>query len=149
MSPTTQDTGGNTSIVLSYGAFHTPYHYNLYLEALQKTTKFDRVIVPQQTAASTAPPSDCFDIDVASINTAITTELKSGRDVLLVVHSYGSIPACEALANIPKSPSENEGKPVGRILGIVFVAAYVLELGQSLMTSYDKYGDWITYVSHP
>lgn len=134
---------GRTSLVLSHGAFQTQYHYHLYLDAIRKTIEFDRVIVPEQLSAGSAPPVNCFEIDVASIHTAITTELRQGRDVLLVAHSYGGIPGCEALAGIPQSPAENDGKPVGRILGIVFVSAFVAEQGQSLITSYHKRADWV------
>lgn len=143
VSSSSEQEGGNTSVVLSHGAFQTQYHYQLYLDAIRTNTEFDRVIVPEQLSSGPDPPVNCFESDVASIKAAVTSELRSGRDVLLVAHSYGGITGCEALAAIPESPAENDGMPVGRILGIVFVSAFVAEQGQSLITSYNKRADWV------
>lgn len=135
--------GVTTSVVVSHGAFQTQYHYQRYVDAIRETTQIDRIVVPEQLCAGPDPPLECFDQDVANIKAAITTELRSGRDVLLVAHSYGGIPGCEALAGLPPSSTSKEGKPVGRILGIVFVTAFVVERGQSLISSYHKRADWV------
>ncbi|KAF2211234.1 hypothetical protein CERZMDRAFT_98548 [Cercospora zeae-maydis SCOH1-5] len=120
-----------TSIVVAHGAFHTSWHYQIFVQAVQKHTKIDRVLVPQQTSSGPSPPDDCFDIDVKLLHSTISTELREGRDVLLVCHSYGAIPGCEALADLPLcKPGET-----GKVLGVVFVSAFVTEAGQSLITA--------------
>lgn len=143
ISSTSEQEGGSTSVVLCHGAFQSQYHYHLYLDAIRNTTELDRVIVPTQSSAGPQPPANCFEDDVANINAAITAELRSGRDVLIVAHSYGGVPGCEALVAVPESPAEHDGMAIGRILGIVFVSAFVAEQGQSLITSYNKRADWV------
>lgn len=133
----------STSVVLCHGAFQTSYHYQLYVDAIRAKTRINRIVVPEQLSSGPAPPTKSFERDVTNINTAIAEELRSGRDVLLVAHSYGGIPGCEALAGLPSSPADNDGKPVGKVLGIVFVTAFVAERGQSLISSYHKRADWV------
>ncbi|GIZ48928.1 hypothetical protein CKM354_001197100 [Cercospora kikuchii] len=120
-----------TSIVVAHGAFHTSWHYQTFAEAVRKHTKIDRVLIPQQSSSGPSPPENCFDADVKLLHNTIATELLEGRDVLLVCHSYGAIPGCEALADLPLAQSGKTGK----LLGIVFVSAFVTEAGQSLVTS--------------
>ena len=127
-SPSRESFKNNTSIVLAHGAFHTTWHYQLFCDAIQKHTTIDRVIVPQQSSSSLNPPPNSFEADIKLLHETVATELREGRDVLLVCHSYGGIPGCEALADLPTNTP-------GRILGIVFVTAFVAEAGQSLVTS--------------
>ena len=51
--------------------------------------------------------------------------LDSGTDVLLLLHSYGGLPAAAA------ATGQKEGKKEG-ILGLVFIAAFVAREGGSL-----------------
>lgn len=132
----------NTSIVVSHGAFHTTWHYQLFCDAVQKYTTIDRVIVPQQSSSSLTPPANSFETDCKLIYDTIADELRDGRDVLLVCHSYGGIPGCEALADLSSSTLREKSElgsttttSTGRVLGIVFVTAFVAEAGQSLVTS--------------
>lgn len=132
----------NTSIVVSHGAFHTTWHYQLFCDAVQKYTTIDRVIVPQQSSSSLTPPANSFEADCKLIYDTIADELRDGRDVLLVCHSYGGIPGCEALADLSSSTLREKSEQgsttttsTGRVLGIVFVTAFVAEAGQSLVTS--------------
>jgi pimeloyl-ACP methyl ester carboxylesterase len=94
-------------------------------------TSITNVIVPSQTEAGHSPPEDCFVRDVATIRSAVIGELSSGRHVLLQAHSYGGIPCCEALVNLPAIKGKDATCP-GRILGIVFVSAFFPGEGQSL-----------------
>ena len=121
----------STTILLSHGAFNTPWHYNLYTTALQEHDF--RTLCPQQSSSGPSPPPNSFDSDIELLNETVRSELLAGRDILLVCHSYGGIPGCEALADLPEKALK--GKRLGRVLGIVFVSAFVAEEGQSLVTS--------------
>lgn len=125
----------STTIILSHGAFNTPWHYNLYTHALQKDSF--RTLCPQQSSSGPSPPPNSFESDIELLNETVRTELIAGRDVLLVCHSYGGIPGCEALADLdlPEKGVDGDGQRIGKVLGIVFVSAFVAEAGQSLVTS--------------
>ncbi|USW56210.1 Putative alpha/beta hydrolase-1 [Septoria linicola] len=133
-SPTpspSRETLSSTSIVLAHGAFHTSWHYQLFTDSIRKHTNIDRVVVPQQTSCGSTPPQDSFHTDVQLLHASVASELSQGRDVLLVCHSYGAIPGCEALADLP----QQQPGITGRVLGIVFVSAFVAEAGQNLVSS--------------
>jgi pimeloyl-ACP methyl ester carboxylesterase len=130
---TVQTTTQETTLIISHGAFQSQPHYQTYLDAVLQDTSITNVLIPHQTAAGPDPPADCFARDVATIRSAIVEELSAGRDVLLLAHSYGGIPCCEALVDLP---SITTSVTPGRILGIIFVSAFVVEAGQSLVSSH-------------
>ncbi|KAJ7185438.1 Alpha/beta hydrolase fold-1 [Mycena filopes] len=69
--------------------------------------------------------------DAAAIAAVASRLVDEGKDVVLVPHSYGGIPACEASKGLTKSAREREGK-AGGIMRIVFVSAIVPKEGVSL-----------------
>lgn len=135
-SPPTAQHNPPKTLIIAHGAFQTQYHYQAFLSAVHNETGtvFDRALVPQQSSSGPSPPSDSFDRDVKLLHKTVRGELLDGRDVLLVCHSYGGIPGCEALADLPEKPVDSTPR-LGKVLGIVFVSAFVAEAGQSLVTS--------------
>ncbi|KAK4497638.1 hypothetical protein PRZ48_010291 [Zasmidium cellare] len=132
----TSDHYPKPTLIIAHGAFQTQYHYQPFIHAIhnQQPTTFDRVLVPQQSSSGPSPPPNPFEADVELLHETVRNELLEGRDVLLVCHSYGGIPGCEALADLPEKPLSKDGR-LGRVLGIVFVSSFVAEAGQSLVTS--------------
>lgn len=134
---------GNITIVIAHGAFHQTWHYEPFRNSLLQHPQISRVQIPQQSSAGTSPPLDCYARDVVLLHDTISAELEAGQDVLLLCHSYGGIPGCDALADLPEKSIGI--KPLGRILGIVFVSAFVAEEGQSLITSkMAGRADWVS-----
>ena len=72
-----------------------------------------------------------FDHDVACIRSALQSLAEAGNDVIVVMHSYGSCPASEAMKGLAKAERENRGQR-GGVIGLVFVCAFVLLVGESL-----------------
>ena len=121
--------GRSLTIVVAHGAFHQRHHYGDFAQACRRVS-LSRVIVPLLTSASASPPPEAFHRDVDYLRNAIEREtFINGCDVLLVTHSYGSIPACEALAGVTKFDSQT-----GKVRGIVFVSGLIADVGQSLVT---------------
>lgn len=132
-----------TTLILSHGAFSTQFHYQPFLNAVQKNTCFSRTLFVQQSSSNANPPPNSFEADIELLHETIRRELTAGRDVLLVCHSYGGIPGCEALADLPEKAVEGKGK-LGRVLGIVFVSAFIADAGQSLVTAQNvPAADWV------
>jgi hypothetical protein len=71
---------------------------------------------------------------VAALASKLTEE---GKDIVLMLHSYSGLVACEASKGLVKSARAKVGKQ-GGIVWIVFVTAVVGKEGQSLL---DMMGD--------
>lgn len=105
------------TIIVVHGAFHQPAHFIDFTAALDEVGLTEYRIPPLPSSGS-SPPEDAFGQDVAVLNKTIRSSLNSGRDVLVVAHSYGGKPVTDALAGF-----ETAGKRDAKILGVVFVAA--------------------------
>jgi hypothetical protein len=118
----------NTKFVLVPGAFH--------LSDYQKGIKdhllhlgYDSTIVRLPTVG--APPA-CASLedDVEAILSAIRDVIVLGADAIVVAHSYGAVPATEAVGRL-LTEVDQCNKPHGK-MKMVFVAAYVLLEGQTV-----------------
>jgi hypothetical protein len=55
----------------------------------------------------------------------------AGKDVILVMHSYGGVPGSAAAKDLSKEERAKESKP-GGIVRLVYLAAFPIEEGVSL-----------------
>ena len=108
--------------VFVHGAWHGPDCFNLVIEQLD-AAGYNSVAVTLPSVGA-EPPLKGFEPDVEVISTAVSKVLNSGNDVVLVMHSYGAIPACEAMKGM-------SGK--GKIRRLVFCCAFVLLEGGTLV----------------
>ncbi|KAK5137140.1 hypothetical protein LTR08_000645 [Meristemomyces frigidus] len=119
-----------TTILIAHDAFHKASAYDTLATHL---ATFDlRTIVPQLPSASRCSPPDPFAADTAMFHNAVVAELMTGHNVVVLAHGYGGLPGCEALQHLPLRSSK---AGIGRILGIIFVAAFVAEEGESFATA--------------
>ena len=115
------------------GAWHAPDVFSPVMEQLD-AAGYNSVGVTLPSVGAEAPLKD-FEPDVEAVRTALSKVLDSGDDVVLVMHSYGSIPACEATKGM-------SGK--GKIRRLVFCCAFVLPEGSSLLDALGgQPGTWI------
>jgi len=83
-----------------------------------------------------SPPLKNFDPDVQAIRNTLNKVLSSGKDAVLIYHSYGSVPGSEALNEYMKElgkRTKNEGW--GKVRRLVFCCAFVLPEEGSLMAA--------------
>lgn len=134
------------SIVLAHGAFSRNTTYTDWISAQKAVTPNAKVVVPQLPSAvypgNEAADPDAYQHDRAAVHKAVVSELEATRDVLLVAHSYGGIPGPDALRSLV-APRRHGGK----LLGIVFVSAFVAEKNTSLSQSSPFQPPWVVY--HP
>lgn len=83
------------TIVLLPGAWHSPAHYDK-LRALLKDHGYETEAVALATVDPKEPATTDCDSDVEVISAAIRKVLSSGRDAVLVTHSYSGIPGQSA-----------------------------------------------------
>lgn len=123
----------DTTIVFVPGAWHSPTAFKKvghHLEVSGYTTQY--VTLPSVGAY---PPLKDFNPDVEAVRNAIKAEVDKDRDVVLVVHSYGGLPGCEAVKNLDKMSREKLGKK-GGVIHIFFLCSFVIPEGQSLHSAF-------------
>jgi pimeloyl-ACP methyl ester carboxylesterase len=131
------------TIVLIPGAWHSPIHYELVTKKLQ-AAHYDVV-------SSTLPSLDPSNPNVTTVTTDSTfisekllaPLLTEGKDIVLVMHSYGGSPGSVAAHGQSKTERSSKGLE-GGIVGIIFIAALLTPEGASLLTMVGgKFNDWV------
>ena len=119
-------------IVLVPGAWHSPIHFSPMTKLLQGAGyTVAGVDLPSVTwSTRNAPPPDSFDDDVQAVRTVILENAERGEDVLVLSHSYGSLPKMTAVKGLDKKTREAEGKK-GGVVHLVFCASFALPEGES------------------
>ena len=123
----------STTILLVPGAWHTPDCYGALAERLQKAGyNIDLVSLP-----SVGPEKHLSDFgpDVAQIRKQIEMAVETGQNVVVVAHSYGSIPASEAIKGLDAATRSEEGK-TGGVTHFVFCAAFIIAEGSTLVGTF-------------
>ncbi|KAJ5779113.1 hypothetical protein N7457_006833 [Penicillium paradoxum] len=119
-----------TTILFVPGAWISPTLYQPFLQAL--TVAGYEVHFVRYPSLNPEGPSA---IDCQADTNAITGVLKTfvedeGKDVLLLMYSYGAMPGAAAATGLAKSQRAQEGK-AGGIIGLLFLAAFVVPEGLS------------------
>ena len=131
------------TIVLVPGAWHSPIHYK------QLTTLFEE----SGYAVSTSPlpslnPADPEATTTTSDSTFIAEKLiapllEEGKDIVLVMHSYGGSPGSVAARGLSKTERMSQDLQ-GGIIGLVFIAALLASEGASLLDMVGgKFHPWV------
>ena len=119
--------------VLIPGSFSPPAIYDKVLPHLKKAGyEADALSLPSVGERAEGPAT--VGDDAASIHSAISNLVKSGKEVIVMMNSYGAFPGTEACKGLAKSEGE-----VGGVVGLVYVAAYLPAVGTSVK---DTWGGW-------
>ncbi|KAI4267230.1 MAG: hypothetical protein L6R38_008347 [Xanthoria sp. 2 TBL-2021] len=122
------------TIILVHGAYQGPETYSLIIPGLEKAGYSAVAVALPSTHSVPAAPD--FSGDVNIIRNIVTSTLATGKDVVLVMHSYGAVPGCEALKGIKQDEAElvtqsNGVMKVGRIVKLAFIAALLFPEGKA------------------
>ncbi|KIX98567.1 uncharacterized protein Z520_05868 [Fonsecaea multimorphosa CBS 102226] len=123
-------------IVLVPGAWHVPEAYHLVVGELEAAGYETRGV----KFASVGSPEPLKDIqpDVEAIQQVMRPLIEDqGKDVLLVVHSYGGVVGNEAVKDLDKASRAKQGKK-GGVSHIYFCCAFALPEGVSLMDALNQ-----------
>ncbi|KAK5064313.1 hypothetical protein LTR84_000146 [Exophiala bonariae] len=88
---------------------------------------------------STSPPRTMTD-DAAHIHGVIEALANEGREILIVMSSYGGIPGTQATQDMTLSQRQSDGK-TGGVMGLVYVSALLINEGES---SEDSFAPFVT-----
>ena len=72
-----------------------------------------------------------FTEDVDLIHMKVSSLVDEGRDIIVVMHSYGGMPGSQALKGLGKRERAGQGKP-GGVIRLVYIAAWVIDEGETM-----------------
>lgn len=127
------------TIVLIHGGWHTPPLYDKFTSLL-KAQGYD-VHVPRLPSMNGArPPNADLYTDTALIRTYIEALVEAGRNVVVLMHSYGGQVGSNALAGLGCEARQQRNR-AGGIRRLVYITAFALNEGESMMDMVQKMGD--------
>ena len=130
-------------IALVPGAWHTPEHYSELVDYIKKEG-YDVLCRRNPSCdASNADEATTQEDSEAIRNNVLLPLIEMGKDVILVMHSYGGSPGSAAAKGLSKTERTASGKE-GGIIGLIFVAAFLAGEGESLVSKLpdQKFESW-------
>lgn len=126
------------TVVIVPGAFHSPSHYDELISELHQAAYSTLCL-----ALPSLNPQNPHASDVAGDSAFIRDQMllpliEAGKDILLVMHSYGGIPGSCAAKELSKCKRSSQGHTAG-IVGIVYIAAILAGERNSLFDTTDTW----------
>jgi pimeloyl-ACP methyl ester carboxylesterase len=119
------------TIVLVTGAWHPSSAYEDLIALLEKAGY--PVLVTTLPSLNPKDPSGCdCTSDAASVREQFLPTIEEGKDVIVLCHSYGGIPAGGAARGLSKSVRMKQGDK-GGVVGLIYLSAFVVPEGMSLV----------------
>ncbi|PWY73011.1 alpha/beta-hydrolase [Aspergillus heteromorphus CBS 117.55] len=133
------NTKPNPTIVFVPGAWHTPAPYKDMLELLQNAGyPIQSVSLPSVNGKYTERQT--LAADVEAVRETLLRVVDQGKEVVLLMHSYGGCAGGAAAKGL--SPVQRTGP--GAVIGLVFLAAFLVQEGHSLVqTAGGKLDTWV------
>ncbi|KAI0971519.1 Alpha/beta hydrolase fold-1 [Xylaria arbuscula] len=127
--------GPKPTIVLSCGSFVLPESYDAFVNhVVAQGLEIHLVhhpsvgLSPDKGREVDSLPT-AYD-DAAGVADVVRRLANSGKDVILVTHSYGGIPATQSLKGLAKAAREIEGK-AGGVVRLAYITSIVPSIGQT------------------
>jgi pimeloyl-ACP methyl ester carboxylesterase len=112
------------------GGWHTPSTFepttSLLSEAGYHCISISLPTIGSELRNEPAPQN--WNLDVAAIRNTLLEHIDQGRDVVLIVHSYGGTVGSEACNNLGKTHRESQGLR-GGVIKLVYLTAVVMDIG--------------------
>ena len=119
---------GEPTFVLVPGNFLPSTYYSNTAELLESHGYPTKVINIPSTGSNTTLTSN--EPDIAAVREVIQELSDDGKEIIIVAHSYGAIPACEAVKGLEHQERLKVGMS-GGVVRLVFIAAWLLQEGES------------------
>ncbi|KAG8952003.1 hypothetical protein FRC04_005336 [Tulasnella sp. 424] len=119
-------------IVLVPGAWHTADIFSSFTPHL--TSAGYKTITVTLPSVGCSPPVKDLQPDSQAVRDAIIPHVENGEDIILFMHSYGAVPACQGIKGLTKLPSsDTKGGTKGGVTHLVFCCAFVLPAGVAVL----------------
>ena len=121
------------TIFFIHGAWHSPKHFQPIRDLFE--SEGYPTECPCQPTFDAKPPTSLVD-DVKVMRSELNELIEEqGKDVIVVMHSYGGIVGTEAVQELlGKKARESKGLP-GGVLRLLYMCAFVPPLGESLAST--------------
>lgn len=120
--------------VLVPGSFATPIWYEKVTSFLQKAGyEWEDAPLPSANSEGKYKVPPTVQDDATSIKGVISGLVDSGKEVIVVMHSYGGYPGTEATEGLAKVDLQKQGKE-GGVVGLVYIAGWMPPVGKSIFT---------------
>jgi len=121
----------NPTLVLVHGAWHSPDHFKPLIQILESHKyKAVGVTCPSSPRTATTIPAP-FEDDCEAIRSIILRELDSAN-VLVIAHSYGGVPASNALRGL-SPPARAASNHTTAVTGIAYISAAAIPAGTTFL----------------
>ena len=131
------------SVLIVPGAWHQIEAYQSFISHLHDVGFAVSAVNLPSFDTNTPLETSCFK-DTEAVRVQILNLIdKEAKDVLVVAHSYGGIPAGGAVSGLSKVARLKEGKQ-GGVIGIVYITAFVAREGTSVFDILG--GEWPPYI---
>ena len=144
MSEVPREMSTRPTIALVPGSFSTTAAYDKVIEQLSKHG-YPILRIELKSVGGTIPATSLD--DAAHIGSVLTPLVEEGKEVVVVMHSYGGIPGTDGTKGLAKVDQTAAGKK-GGVIALVYVAALLVKQGASLATTRGETGplpDWVTF----
>ena len=120
------------TILILPGAWFSPSTYDAFISRLQHLS-FPTAYAPYPSLDPSDPATADAATDTAAVLKGSLLPLieDQGKDVVLVMHSYGGVPGSAAAKGLSKAQRGREGK-LGGVVGLIHVSGFVLPGGASV-----------------
>ncbi|KAK0113588.1 hypothetical protein ONS95_013835 [Cadophora gregata] len=115
------------------GAWHIPSVYDAVISKLS-THGYSSQALPLQAVVA-QPAVTTLQPDIDALNTAVRSQADTGKDVIVVSHSWSGIIVGGALEGLSKKSREQEGKK-GGVVRLAYIAAFVPMEGVGLLQAF-------------
>lgn len=134
-------TAEKPTIFLVPGAWHEPDCWDAVTLQLEE---YGYPFSTVQLLSSGGEPSTSVADDASHIQKSISKLADAGKDIILVMHSYGGIAGTESAKGLLKKDRQAEGK-LGGIISLVYVTAFLLPPQTSLASFLGFMPPWVVF----
>ena len=124
---------GKPVIIFVPGAGHAPICFSPVMDLLA-SVRYETAGVALPSNGSElrgVDPPQNWDQDIAAIRQCVITHVDQGKDVVLVVHSYGGSVGSEAMKGLGEKDRKRGSGHQGAVIKLVYLTALALDVGQS------------------
>ncbi|KAL3471507.1 alpha/beta-hydrolase [Aspergillus californicus] len=123
----------STTVLFIPGAWHNPHCFDKVIQRLE-ADGYSTDVVHLPSVGPIEPHSD-FSEDVSRIREQIALAANAGQRVVVVVHSYGGLPGCEAIRGLDWETRQRQSQS-GGVVHLFFCCSFIVPEGKSLISSF-------------
>ena len=130
------------TVLIVPGGWHVPIHYDPLTKVLS-SHGFPCVALMLPTVGASPPGKDLYD-DIAYISSQLEELVeKGGKEVIVIVHSYGGIPGTSAARPFVRKDRAQQGKK-GGVIGVLYISSWGMPPGKTTMEAVEGLNiDWM------